>query len=83
MINAIVRSPAHFFDSTPSGMLTNKFSNDLGLIDNGLMTVLFESIEGILMIVVTFTNIIQLNAYYILPILFFSKIQFQPNVEFS
>lgn len=36
MINGIVRSPAEFFDVTPSGTLINKFSNDLGILDNGL-----------------------------------------------
>jgi len=36
MINGIVRSPCDFFDSTPSGRLTNKFSNDLGILDNTL-----------------------------------------------
>ena len=37
MIEAIVRSPGSFFDSTPSGILVNKFSNDLGVIENYLI----------------------------------------------
>ena len=37
MIEAVVRSPASFFDDTPSGVLTNKFSNDLGIIENTLI----------------------------------------------
>ena len=36
MILGIVRSPGHFFDQTPSGVLINKFSNDLGVLDNSL-----------------------------------------------
>ncbi len=41
MIRAIMRSPASFFDSTPSGILINKFSNDLGVIDSSLITVMY------------------------------------------
>jgi len=36
MIFGIVRSPGFFFDQTPSGVLINKFSNDLGILDNSL-----------------------------------------------
>lgn len=36
MIKAIVRCPGKFFDTTPSGTLVNKFSNDIGIIDNVL-----------------------------------------------
>lgn len=37
MIESTIRSPSHFFDATPSGILINKFSNDLGIIDNNLV----------------------------------------------
>jgi ATP-binding cassette subfamily C (CFTR/MRP) protein 4 len=33
MLNSILRSPASYFDSTSSGVLINKFSNDLGVLD--------------------------------------------------
>ena len=36
MVQAIVRCPGKFFDKTPSGNLVNKFSNDIGIIDNVL-----------------------------------------------
>jgi len=36
MMFGIVRSPGSFFDNTPSGVLINKFSNDLGILDNTL-----------------------------------------------
>lgn len=37
MVKSVVRSPMKFFDLTPSGTLTNKFTNDLGVIDNNLI----------------------------------------------
>jgi len=42
MINGIVRSPCDFFDSTPSGTLINKFSNDLSILDNTLAFAMCE-----------------------------------------
>ena len=33
MVMGIVRSPLSFFDKTSSSQLTNKFSNDLGILD--------------------------------------------------
>jgi ABC-type multidrug transport system fused ATPase/permease subunit len=67
MINAIVRSPAKFFDSTPSGVLTNKFSNDLGIIDNSLIVALFDAVEGPIAILVAIFNICQIDYYLIAP----------------
>jgi hypothetical protein len=43
MVNGIVRSPASFFDVTPSGMLINKFSNDLSILDNALALTLIDT----------------------------------------
>lgn len=44
MVDAIVRSPGHFFDVTPSGVLINKFSNDLGILDNSLALSLMDTL---------------------------------------
>ena len=44
MIQAIVRSPSKFFDKTPSGTLINKFSNDLGIIDNTMVFGLIDAL---------------------------------------
>ena len=44
MIEAIVRCPGKFFDTTPSGILVNKFSNDLGILDN---TMIFGLVDAV------------------------------------
>lgn len=44
MINGITRSPCSYFDIKSSGQLHNKFSNDLGIMDNVLTNVLSDSI---------------------------------------
>jgi ABC-type multidrug transport system fused ATPase/permease subunit len=44
MIHGLLRSNSSSFDSTPSGQFNNKFSNDLGIMDNVLFNVLIDSI---------------------------------------
>jgi ABC-type multidrug transport system fused ATPase/permease subunit len=37
MVRSVTRSPMKFFDLTPSGTLTNKFTNDLTVVENNLI----------------------------------------------
>lgn len=69
MIHAIIRSPGSFFDSISSGILVNKFSNDLGAIDNALFWTSFDSIEGLTTIFVAAINICQISSLLIIPTL--------------
>ena len=57
MINSIVRSPSSFFDETPSGVLMNKLSNDLGTIDNNLFFAITEAVEGPISSIIAIINI--------------------------
>ena len=75
MIEAIVRSPGSFFDCTPSGVLANKFSNDLGVIDNILILSMIDSFEGPISIIAAIINISQIDLYILIPaaiVLFFA-----------
>jgi ATP-binding cassette, subfamily C (CFTR/MRP), member 4 len=67
MIQTIVRCPGKFFDSTPSGILVNKFSNDLGVIDNTMIFGLIDALEGPIVILVAIVNICQINVYFLIP----------------
>jgi len=42
MIHGLVRCPSSYFDVHPSGRLINKFSNDLGILDNTLPFVMID-----------------------------------------
>jgi ATP-binding cassette subfamily C (CFTR/MRP) protein 4 len=67
MIDGIVRSPGSFFDITPSGMLINKFSNDLSILDNSLATTIVDMFEGPALTIVALVNICQINVFFIPP----------------
>ena len=68
MLKMIVRCPGNFFDKTPSGQLTNKFSNDLGVIDNTMIFGLIDAIEGPAMILIAIVNIAQINPFLIIAV---------------
>ena len=57
MIEAILRSPVSYFDTTPSGILMNKFSNDLGVLDNALYISFIYTFEGPIVILSSLINI--------------------------
>ena len=65
MIHGLVRSPCSYFDQTPSGRLTNKFSNDLGILDNNLVFVLTDSLEGPIICIILIVNVFQINLLFL------------------
>jgi ABC-type multidrug transport system fused ATPase/permease subunit len=67
MIHGLVRSPSSYFDITPTGRLTNKFSNDLGIMDSMLGFVLSDSLEGPIISIILLVNIFQINVYFLIP----------------
>lgn len=69
MVNGIVRSPGSFFDVTPSGVLINKFSNDLGALDNSLVHSLIDSLEGPVSVIIVMINACQVYPYFIPPVI--------------
>ena len=68
MIKALARSPCSYFDSTPSGILLNKMSNDLGTIDNNLFFSLTETLEGEIAALSALINITQINLTFLIPL---------------
>lgn len=67
MVEGIVRSPGSFFDSTPSGILINRFSNDLGLIDSSMVFAAIDAIEGVFITFIAIIVMCHINPYLIFP----------------
>ena len=67
MIHGLVRSPSSYFDITPTGRLSNKFSNDLGIMDGMLAFILNDSIEGPIFCFILLLNVFSINLYFLIP----------------
>ena len=67
MVQGILRSPSSYFDLTNIGNLTNKFSNDLGVLDTSLPYVVLDSLEGPIIALVMLGNIVAINFFFIIP----------------
>ncbi|KAG0716160.1 Multidrug resistance-associated protein 4 [Chionoecetes opilio] len=74
MFKAIIRVPIKFFDTHPVGQILNRFTKDLGQIDELLPTTMFDVISAsIIIIFLTFAGIIiiiaMVNVWLIIPTL--------------
>ena len=67
MMHGLVRSPASYFDITPSGRLSNNFSNDLGILDNMVAFIFTDCIEGPIISIVMIANVFQINLFFLIP----------------
>ena len=67
MVMGIVRSPLGYFDMTPSGQITNKFSNDLGILDNLLALTLIFVLEKMMIWIVMLGSSFSMNLIYMIP----------------
>ena len=45
MFESVVRAPVHFFDTNPSGRICNRFSKDIGLMDEVLFAAFYDLFE--------------------------------------
>jgi ATP-binding cassette, subfamily C (CFTR/MRP), member 4 len=67
MIETFLRIHSSFFDTTPSGVLINKFTTDLGVLDNSLMVAIIDAVDGPILIGVALFNTIHIDWYFAIP----------------
>lgn len=66
MLHSICRSKNSYFDVTPSGMLFNRFSNDIGVLDMSLIYIIESSLQGPAITLVSFVNISEVSPYFLI-----------------
>ncbi|KAL4450427.1 hypothetical protein ABPG74_019325 [Tetrahymena malaccensis] len=82
MIKSLVRATVLFFDTTPSGRILNKFSSDLGILDQQITRTMICSLEIISSTCVFLITIFILNPYFII-VIFIQMVFTRLFVNFS
>jgi ATP-binding cassette subfamily C (CFTR/MRP) protein 4 len=67
MFTAVVQTPLKFYSDNPSGRIMNRFTKDMGSIDESLPPALFDSIDYFLQMIGLVFVIISSNFYLAIP----------------
>jgi len=76
-LEKISNAPVSFFDKTPVGIVLNRFSNDLGILDKGNAELLPYAIDGYFYIFMRMMVLVIINPYLALPIVIVTIMSFK------
>ncbi|XP_057653038.1 ATP-binding cassette sub-family C member 4-like isoform X2 [Diorhabda carinulata] len=69
IFHTLLEAPMRFFDTNPTGRVLNRFSKDMGAIDEVLPRVLLDAVQIFLVMAGLLINIVLSNAYMIIAII--------------
>ncbi|XP_011311078.1 multidrug resistance-associated protein 4 [Fopius arisanus] len=67
MLECLLQAPMKFFDSNPSGRIVNRFSKDIGCVDELLPIALIDSIQVFAVMVGILSQVVIINWWTIFP----------------
>ncbi|XP_049854957.1 ATP-binding cassette sub-family C member 4-like [Schistocerca gregaria] len=71
MFNNVLKGTMRFFDTNPSGRILNRFSKDVGAVDELLPKVMLDAITKLLVMAGILTMVLIANYYFVFPMLIF------------
>ncbi|KAG5885794.1 hypothetical protein JTB14_031511 [Gonioctena quinquepunctata] len=71
MFHALLKAPMRFFDINPSGRILNRFSKDMGAIDETLPRTLLDAVQIVMVMAGILVNIAASNPYMIIAMVLF------------
>ncbi|XP_060517421.1 probable multidrug resistance-associated protein lethal(2)03659 isoform X2 [Cylas formicarius] len=74
MFHCLLKTPMRFFDINPSGRVLNRFSKDMGAIDEALPRVLIDAIQIILVMAGILINVTISNYYMVIAMILLGAI---------
>ncbi|XP_049947426.1 ATP-binding cassette sub-family C member 4-like [Schistocerca serialis cubense] len=69
MFTNLMKAPMRFFHTNPSGRILNRFSKDMGAVDEILPKSLLEAIQALMLVVGTLFVSVSVNWVYLIPII--------------
>lgn len=67
MIKSFLRMPPSFYEETTSGVLVNKFTTDLAVLDNSLAVIFIDAVVGPILVITAIINVIYEAPYFAIP----------------
>lgn len=68
MFKSVIFSPMRFFDSNPSGRILNRFSKDIGVVDELLPKAVLDAGQIILLMFGSLVLVALINPYFLIPV---------------
>ncbi|XP_008210078.1 multidrug resistance-associated protein 4 isoform X1 [Nasonia vitripennis] len=72
MFSCLLKSPMRFYEINPSGRILNRFSKDIGLVDETLPTTTLDALQVLLKIIGVSIQVLIINWWSIVPMIIMS-----------